>query len=153
MRIYLLAITFLFVSFIVFAQDEQEPTGSFGESITKKGAISAKKLPQKMESSEELEIKVKGTITEVCQAKGCWMMIDIGNDELMRVKFKDYGFFVPKNATGQTAIMQGVAKKEEVGIDELRHLAEDAGKTEKEINSITEPKEELTFIAEGVIIK
>ena len=81
------------------------------------------------------------------------MTIDLGNDELMRVKFKDYGFFVPKDAAGKTAIMQGVAKNEIVGVDELRHLAEDAGKPEKEINAIDKPTQELTFVAEGVIIK
>lgn len=150
---YLLAISFLFLSLVVFGQNEQKSTGNFGEVITKKGAISAKKLPQKMEEEESIDIKVKGVITEVCQAKGCWMTMDVGDDELMRVKFKDYGFFVPKDAAGKTVIIQGVAKKEMVGVDELKHLAEDAGKSEKEINSIKEPKEELTFLAEGVIIK
>ncbi|MCK5369007.1 MAG: DUF4920 domain-containing protein, partial [Cyclobacteriaceae bacterium] len=109
--------------------------------------------PQKMDNVESLDIKVKGTITEVCQAKGCWMTLDLGDDELLRVKFKDYGFFVPKDVTGKTAIVQGVAKKEIIGVDELRHLAEDAGKSEKKINAIDKPKEELVFVAEGVIIQ
>jgi hypothetical protein len=96
---------------------------------------------------------VKGEIKEVCQAKGCWMTLDMGDGELLRVKFKDYAFFVPKDAAGKTAIVQGTAQKETISVDELRHLAEDAGKTENEINSITNPKEELTFVAEGVIIR
>jgi hypothetical protein len=106
-----------------------------------------------LEDDQALDIKLKGTVTEVCQAKGCWMTIDIGDGETMRVKFKDYGFFVPKDAAGKTAIMHGVAKKEEVSVDELKHLAEDAGQSEAEINAITEPQVELTFVADGVIIK
>jgi len=152
MKTYCIGILFLFVASLGYSQEEQS-SGNFGEPISKKGAISAKKLPQKLEKSEAVDIKVKGVITEVCQAKGCWMTLDLGDDELMRVKFKDYGFFVPKDAAGKTAIIKGVATKEVIGVDELKHLAEDAGKSEKEINSIKEPKEELTFLAEGVIIK
>lgn len=153
MRSYVLCVAFLLAVIAADGQDSPESTGAFGDPIDKKGAISVKKLAQKMDEAESLNIKVKGTITEVCQAKGCWMTIDLGNDELMRVKFKDYGYFVPKDAAGKTAIMQGVAKNEIIGVDELKHLAEDAGKSEKEINAIDKPKEELTFIAEGVIIK
>ena len=153
MRLYVLSVAFLLVVISAYGQDRLESTGTFGEPIDKKGAVSAKKLAQKMDKAESLDIKVKGTITEVCQAKGCWMTIDLGDDELMRVKFKDYGFFVPKDAAGKTAIIQGVAKNEIIGVDELRHLAKDAGKSEKEIIAIDKPKEELTFVAEGVIIK
>ena len=153
MKKYVFTIALLSLVVAVFAQDEGKSSGSFGEPITKKGAISVKKLPQKMTGTEELEVKAKGKIVEVCQAKGCWMTLDLGENELMRVKFKDYGFFVPKDATGKTAIIQGVAKKEVIGVDELKHLAEDAGKSEQEINAITQPSEELTFMASGVIIK
>lgn len=151
-RIIFITLSFVFASKFVLAQKEK-PTGNFGEAISKKGAISVKKLPQKMEDLESLEIKVKGTITGVCQAKGCWMTIDLGDNELMRVTFKDYGFFVPKDVTGKTAIVRGVAKKEIIGVEELKHLAEDAGKSEKAINAIDKPKEELTFVADGVIIQ
>ena len=153
MKSYILVITFSLIAICVFGQDQLESTGAFGESIDKKGAVSAKKLAKKMDNTESLDVKVKGTIIEVCQAKGCWMTIDLGNSEVMRVKFKDYVFFVPKDAAGKTAVMKGVAKNEMVGVDELRHLAKDAGKSEKEIVAIDKPKEELTFVAEGVIIK
>lgn len=143
----------LFVAGLVFGQDEAKSTGNFGEEISKKGAVSVKKLPAQLEDGDELDIKVKGKITEVCQNKGCWMTLDLGNNELMRVKFKDYGFFVPKDAAGKTAIVEGVAKKEIVGVDELKHIAEDAGKSQKEIDAITESTEDLTFVAKGVIIK
>lgn len=153
MRSYVLCVAFLLAVIAANGQDISESTGTFGETIDKKGAVSVKKLAHKMDKTDSIETKVKGTIVEVCQSKGCWMTIDLGNDELMRVKFKDYGFFVPLDAAGKTAIMQGVASNEIVGVDELKHLAEDAGKSEKEINAINKPKEELTFVAEGVIIK
>ncbi len=148
----LLTITFSLFSF-ANAQDELPSTGSFGEKIDKDGAVPVVQLVQKFDHSDASDMKVQGTIVEVCQAKGCWMTIDLGNNETMRVKFKDYGFFVPKDAAGKTAVMQGVAKKETISVEDLRHLAEDAGKSEAEINAIKESKEELTFVAKGVIIE
>ena len=125
----------------------------FGAAITADGAISYDEMLAKMGTSDSLAVKVTGKVGEVCQAKGCWMTMDLGNGEIMRIKFKDYGFFVPKDAAGKTATIEGVAKKEKVDIDELKHLAEDAGKSEAEINAINQAKEELTFVADGVIIK
>ena len=138
---------------VTFGQDIVASTGSFGENITKKGAVSAEKLPGKMESKDSLEVKVKGRIVEVCQNKGCWMTLDMGNNEVLRVRFKDYGFFVPKDAAGKTAIIDGQAIRRIVSVDELQHQAEDAGKSEEEIEAITEPAVALTYMAKGVIIQ
>ena len=153
MKYFLFTTLIVFSGYILLGQENQKETGSFGKSITTDGAISAKMLPQKVSSDGPLDIKLQGRIIEVCQAKGCWMTIDLGDNQQLRVKFKDYGFFVPKNSAGKTAIMQGVAQKEIISVDELKHLAKDAGKSEAEINAINEPQEELTFIAEGVIIQ
>jgi len=153
MRSYLVTIIFLFSSFITFSQKVSDDSGFFGERISADGAIPAMELSQKMNSQDALNIKLKGTITEVCQVKGCWMTIDLGNDQQLRVKFKDYSFFVPKNSAGKTAIIQGTVQKEIISVDELKHLAQDAGKSETEINEINKASEELTFVAEGVIIR
>ena len=98
-------------------------------------------------------VKVRGTVQEVCQAKGCWM--NIANDETgesMMVRFKDYGFFMPKDIAGREVIIEGQASFQETSVEELRHYAEDAGKSAEEIAAITEPKRELSFLASGVIL-
>lgn len=126
---------------------------TFGETITAKDAISFEELVQKMESSDSMLVKVKGTVESVCQAKGCWMNIVSSEiEDEMFVKFKDYGFFMPKDIAGQEIIMEGYAYREVTPIDELRHYAEDAGKSEEEIAAITEPEEEFKFMASGVIL-
>ncbi len=71
----------------------------------------------------------------------------------MRVTFKDYGFFVPKDIAGKTVVVEGVAQKKTTPVSELRHYAEDAGKSKAEIAQITDPKNELAFVADGVIVK
>jgi hypothetical protein len=81
------------------------------------------------------------------------MDLDLENGETMTVRFKDYGFFVPKDADGRIAIIEGWAKKDTTSVELLRHYAEDAGKTKEEIEAITEPEIGYSFEAKGVIIK
>jgi hypothetical protein len=97
------------------------------------------------------DVIVEGTITSVCPKKGCWMRVADGADELF-VRFKDYGFFVPMNASGHRVVMHGTATEREVSVDELRHYAEDAGKSAEEIAAITEPRMEVMFMADSVYI-
>jgi hypothetical protein len=125
----------------------------FGAAITPDGAITYDELLAK-NINEPTNLKVKGRVSEVCQAKGCWMNIvsDKGSDNTMKVRFKDYGFFMPKDISGREVIMEGVASIQEVSVDELRHYAEDAGKSQDEINAITKPRRELSFLASGVIL-
>ena len=104
-------------------------------------------------SGEEKNVIVSGTITEVCAKKGCWMTVtdEAGND--VTVRFKDYSFFVPRNAAGHQVTMHGSTEKKLTSVDDLRHYAEDAGKSAEEIAAITEPKEEVIFHAESVYIE
>ncbi|MCG9911540.1 MAG: DUF4920 domain-containing protein [Flavobacteriales bacterium] len=133
-------------------EGEEKPTGEFGEKISETGAISGKELLTQLSSSDSVVAKVKAPILHACQKKGCWMIVDLEGTE-MRVTFKDYGFFVPKNSDGHTAIMEGKAYKELISVETLRHYAEDEGKTKEEIAAITEPVTEYSFEAVGVIIK
>jgi hypothetical protein len=148
----LLLATFLFVGLFtttVVAQEEEET--QFGEEITMDGAMSFTDFYDQMKEKEEMEVKIKGEVTGVCQKKGCWMTMEEDGKELF-IKFKDYGFFVPKTISGRTAVIDGKAFREVVSVDEQKHMAEDAGKSEEEIAKITEPKEELRFMANGVLL-
>ena len=127
--------------------------GNFGKQIDDKKAMAATALPAKMGDKAEIQAKVTGTVESVCQVKGCWMKVNLDNGETMRVVFKDYAFFVPKDIAGKTVVFEGEAKKTTVPVEHLKHYAQDAGKSKEEIAKITEPKDELTFIADGVIVK
>jgi len=126
---------------------------TFGKKITAEGATNAYNLAADLSKANGFTGKVTGTVTGVCQAKGCWMTLDTGNGNCMMVTFKDYGFFVPKDITGKSVVIDGKAEIRTVSVDEQRHLAADAGKSQAEIDKITEPKEELRFVADGVLVK
>lgn len=129
---------------------------SYGRKISLKNILTKSKIAEKYEGLAQGDtaiVKFKAPIHSVCTSKGCWMRLDITDEEQAFVKFKDYGFFVPTDTKEGHAIVEGKAFLEEVSVDELRHLAQDAGKTKEEIAAITEPHKELRFIAEGVLIQ
>ena len=135
---------------------KKESKTEFGEVKKVKDVISYDALLAKMEKTELVEnVQVEGKVSAVCQAKGCWMTINSEDEskQKMMVKFKDYGFFMPLDLSGSTVVMQGKAFIETTSVDELRHYAEDAGKTKEEIAKIIEPKVELKFEATGVVVK
>ena len=137
----------------VMACNNLPSTGNFGAAITEDGAIDAAELKTQMAGKDELKTKVKGTVTKVCQSEGCWYKIDLGESESMTIFTKDHGFKLPKDCAGKTAIAEGTARWKEVSVEKRKHLAEDEGLKPEEIAKITEPRKELIFEAEGVIIK
>ncbi len=144
-------VSFTLLGSAVFAQSKDK-TSSYGAKINASYAIDAATLNEKMANKESMDVKIKGKIKEVCQRKGCWMNIDIGNGKEMKVRFKDYAFFVPKDAAGKTVVMQGTATKQETTVAELKHYAEDAGKSKAEIENIKQSEKSTTFEASGVLI-
>lgn len=138
--------------FVLFVTSAVAQAQKFGDDLSDAKALKTTTLSQTMAGKETMQVKLEGEIKEVCQMKGCWMTVDAGNDMEIRVTFKDYGFFVPKDAAGKTAVFEGEAKYETVDVETLRHYAEDAGKSEEEIAAITEPETKLTFVATGVEI-
>lgn len=125
----------------------------YGEKITADSAIDINELKSAMGNLTELAIKVKGPVSAICQKKGCWMDLSFSDSTTMRVTFKDYGFFMPKDGSGKTAIIRGVAKIEETSVADLQEYARDAGKSEAEVAAIASPEKELVFEADGVILQ
>ncbi len=161
-------LTFLLIGLLLFsckgdikksekdAKDQEVAYASFGSEILADDAIDAssmKNIYKNLIAGDSMETKMIGTVKEVCQAKGCWMKVDLENGDEVMVKFKDYGFFVPKNIAGDEVVIHGKAFINEVPVSELRHFAEDAGKSEDEIAAITEPKRTFSFEADGVLVK
>lgn len=69
--------------------------------------------------------RFSGRITEVCQKKGCWVVLE-QDGQSARVMAKDHGFAVPKDASGE-AIAYGVLEVEPISEEHARHLVEDDG--------------------------
>ena len=129
---------------------------TFGEKITPDNAVSQVEMLEKFQNLKEgdtIPVKFKSNILDVCQKKGCWMSMDLEGDKDAFVRFTDYGFFVPLDASNQESIVEGRAFLSIVTVDELKHYAKDGGKSQEEIDAITEPKITYAIQADGVLIK
>jgi hypothetical protein len=78
-------------------------------------------------------VQVKGKVTEVCQAMGCWMAIaDPESGKTVRVKVNDGEIVFPKDAAGKTAVAEGrftrIELNREQAVAYLRHEAEENGR-------------------------
>ncbi|WP_019989511.1 DUF4920 domain-containing protein [Rudanella lutea] len=124
-----------------------------GKKITEDGAIPAPELVAKLGDKSEFNTKVQGTVESVCKMKGCWMKVKTADGQTMRVTFRDYGFFVPKDIVGKQVVFEGTAQQTTTSVADLKHYAEDAGKSKAEIAKITQPEKAVTFVADGVIVK
>lgn len=125
----------------------------FGDQITEEGTVDVASVPAQLAGVDSLRLKVVGTIEKVCQVKGCWMTMRVSDDQNMHVSFKDYGFFVPKDIDGKEVVIEGYAYIETMDVATLKHLAEDEGKSQAEIDAISEAEVSLSFVADGVIVK
>jgi hypothetical protein len=135
--------------------NEELAYASFGMEINDADALTSERMMEHYKSlkpGDTLNSKMTAKINEVCSKKGCWMTLDMGGKNEVMVKFKDYGFFMPLNAEGEV-VVNGKAYVTETSVDELRHYAEDAGKSNEEIEAITEPKRTYSFEADGVLLK
>lgn len=129
---------------------------SFGAKINSDNALSLEQMLEKYNTLQEgdtISVKFTSSINSVCKSKGCWMKLDLGEDKESMVRFTDYGFFMPLDSENREVIVEGRAYVTKTSVKELRHFAEDAGKSEEEIAKITEPKFTYAFEADGVLMK
>lgn len=128
----------------------------FGESFefSSEPALDVDAILAEVREREDKEktapVQLTGEVVKVCQSKGCWLTLTASDGTEMRIRFKDYGFFVPKDLPGTQVALKGVAWKEVTSVATLRHYAEDEGADEQEVNAITRPEVEYMFEASGV---
>ncbi|MEC8832973.1 MAG: DUF4920 domain-containing protein, partial [Bacteroidota bacterium] len=135
--------TAVFLLGLLFVSCKQETFQGdyFGEEFEVSGKASKTSAPfDQIKTTDSIQTQIVGEIKEVCQSKGCWMKVQLDSEDEVFVRFKDYGFFVPKDAAGKKVVMNGAAFFEEMSVEEQRHYAEDEGASEDEIALITTPK-------------
>ena len=104
---------------------------AFAGDIVKRGAAipaDAKVIPlaqvlEKPDSYTKDAVVTEGVVEGACTKMGCWMQIAPESGKSgVRVTFKDYGFFVPKDSKGRSARLQGVVEIRTLSKEEADHL-------------------------------
>lgn len=67
-------------------------------------------------------VKCAGKVARVCQNKGCWLELqaDEGGDGL-RVPMAGHAFFIPQDAVGQRAVIEGALRRSELPAAQRAH--------------------------------
>jgi hypothetical protein len=145
-------ILFFLISFFSNSQDPSD-TEFYGQKIDFQGIDNYYSVKNDLLKVNKKHVKIKGKILSSCPMKGCWMKVNVDNDTLL-VRFKDYGFFVPKSGLeGKSTILSGIISIDTLSVAQLQHYAEDAGKSSNEINLIKNPQLTLSVLADGVLIE
>ena len=130
-----------------------------GDDVVARGAAIAKDAPvvplaqvlEKPDDYTKNAVVTAGMVQKSCERMGCWMEVvpEAGKDGL-RVTFKDYGFFVPKDSKGMTARMEGVVEIRTLSKDEADHLESEGAKVKRNPDGTAR---ELSFVANGVELR
>ncbi len=134
------------------ADEQQSFYGEKFDYSQPESAMAVLEKYQNLKPGDTIQTTFSSSVNSVCVKKGCWMRLKLDENEESLVRFKDYGFFVPKDIKGETAVVHGKLFVNQTSVEDLKHYAEDAGKSEDEIAAITEPKLEFAFEADGVYL-
>jgi Domain of unknown function (DUF4920) len=154
MKKLLFLFTIVMSSISLMAQPPKGPAKkgmTFGIKTTADGAVAANELTNVMAEKTTADVKVKGTVTEVCKAEGCWIRMQTASGTML-IKMKDHSFTVPLALNGKTIVADGTAELKETSVEMLKHYAEDAGKSKAEIEAIIAPKKEIVLQAKGILV-
>jgi len=129
---------------------------AFAGDVVKRGAaipadatiVPLANVLEKPEAFTKNAVVTEGLVEAACTKKGCWMQLtpEAGQSGV-RVTFKDYGFFVPKDVKGMNARLQGVVVVKTLSKDEADHLAGEGAKLTRNEDGTAR---EISFVANGV---
>lgn len=153
---YLIGILILATS--LHAQTKKPPITApegwrgYGSTVTMKKRTSLADALKNRTNPSSKEIMVEGTISEVCQNKGCWMVVADGKSTV-RVEFKDYTFFVPWNSDGKRVRLQGKVEQKNVSAKAAKHMAGEMKSPPVKPEEIKEQQDIVVFTASAVAIE
>ena len=124
---------------------------SFGAPIAPGPELALSDVLASPERFRDQAITVEGHVRSACTRRGCWMEVAEGADPKLvgcRVTFKDYGFFVPTDAAGSTAKVQGTLGVNTLPPERVAHLESEGGQFPNK--NADGSVEELRLVATGV---
>ena len=103
------------------------------------------------ETYADKTIGVQAQVRRACTRKGCWMELAATKEAPgVRVRFKDYGFFVPLDAAGASAKVEGVVQVARPSEEIAAHLASEGATVPRGTDG--KPRE-VQIIATGVELR
>ena len=100
-----------------------------GAAFTVAAETSLQNVLAKPADFEGKTVKIRGEVARCCVMKGCWMELTAeGLEQGIRVRFKDYAFFVPLDSAGASALVEGQINSRKLEEANAKHLEEEGAK-------------------------
>ena len=127
------------------------PKKTFGAPLSAGPELTLNEVLAAPERFRDRTITVEGEVRSACTRRGCWMEVAASADPKLpgcRVTFKDYGFFVPTDAAGSHAKVQGTLGVHTLAPERVAHLESEGGRfpNKRADGSV----DELRLVATGV---
>src|SRR5690606_27001165 len=106
----LLAVALLSSAALFAHAGEATGPASYGDAFADGPAVPLSRAIADYDAHAGEPRRFSGRITEVCQAKGCWMMLE-DDGQAARVMFGDHAFALPKDASGSAVVHGVMARK------------------------------------------
>jgi len=146
----------LFLTLIIFTSCNEFSKNSgnkiYGEKFDTTKAVPVADMLQKMNGATRMDFTIKGKVTDVCKSEGCWVNLDEGNGKKLYVDTKEK-FYLPQDVVGKEIVVNGFAYQDTTSVEQLKGDAKEDGKSQADIDKITSPEIEVSFVATGVKIK
>ena len=95
-------------------------------------------------------VRIVGDVNKVCTRKGCWLeMADAQSNKPLFVKFTCPvdGRLIPMAAVGKPVVVEGTVMVKEISEADARHLKEESGAPQSEVEKIKGPQKQITLAA------
>jgi hypothetical protein len=114
----------------------------YGEPLPEGETVPVSRAIAGFDAHAGVPARFSGRITEVCQAKGCWMMLE-DDGKAARVMFGDHAFHIPKDTTGR-AVVHGVLSRRQLTPEQVEHLSGDSA------SGVAVEPVEYRIVADGI---
>lgn len=102
-----------------------------------------------LESYQNKNVVIEGTMTELCKEMGCWLMVTDGTNEVRAQTLHKY--FLPKDLpAGSKVVMAGEFEVKEITEEQAKHFAEESKDPKVKAEDIKGPQKMYRIKATGV---
>lgn len=124
----------------------------YGAKIDTSHSICLSEIPQYLDANPGKELIIKGRVAEVCKSEGCWLSLINSSGENVIVRTLKHNYTVPMDIEGREVYVRGEAFTDTTIVEVLKHYAEEAGQSEKEIEAIRQPSINYVVEARGIVL-
>ena len=134
---------------VIAQAPEADRWEEYGETFVEEEFISAATLLDDPSAYVDRTILVEGRVADVCQEKGCWMVIT-DNERHMRVTMRDHAFGVNKKSLGWDCRIKGTVISSGIDPETVAHYESESSEGAVVPERTAEGETTYELIADGV---